>query len=237
MRITLIHPSRQRPEKSFRTISDWINKAGTDVHEVIISLDRDDPRLNDYYKAYHQDDKIIILEQRNRSAIDAVNNAATIATGEVFIVVSDDFECPQNWAVLLSKILKGKRDFVLKVYDGIQNYIATLPILDTVYYQRFGYIYNPIYLHLFSDMELTHVADLTRRLIIRNDITFRHAHHSVTKHGIDEVTRRAEATQTEGCRIYLKRCREKFGLSQTTDIRRLSPEGATHLQWLEKHGI
>lgn len=236
MRFTILHPSRSRPEKSFRCISDWINKAGLPVHEVIVSLDRDDPRLGDYYRLYKQDDKILILEQPNRSAVDAVNKAATVATGDVFIVVSDDFECPQNWAVLLTKVLKGKRDFVLKVFDGVQNYIVTLPILDTVYYKRFGYIYNSCYLHMFSDTEFTHVADVLRRLIIRNDITFKHNHYSVTKEKRDEVTVRADNTFNPGREIYLERVRNRFGLGNV-DVMRLSPEGAAHLQWLKKYGF
>lgn len=238
---SILHPSRGRPEKSFATISNWRHQAGQDV-EVIVSLDDDDPRLEDYYKIYARFDGLLpLLVQKNRSAVDAVNKAATIATGNIFVVVSDDFECPRNWANRIYEVTKGRRDFVLKTYDGVQQYIVTLPILDRAYYNRFGYIYNPIYTHMFCDTEFTHIADIKRRLVIRNDITFLHKHHSTltpaARGKLDETTRRAEATFNEGKEVYLSRCREKFGMPRNTDIFTLQPEGLSHIQWLKKHGI
>lgn len=232
---TLVHPTRSRPKKSFDTISKWMAFAGQEV-EVIISLDEDDPKLNEYYSAYHASPATILV-QKNRSAIDAVNKAASVASGNIMIVVSDDFDCPKDWGSRLFLALRGRRDFVLKTYDGVQDYIVTLPILDQVYYKRYGYVYHPDYQHLFCDTEFTHVADVNRRLIVRNDITFLHRHHTVTKEKHDEVTKRAEATGRQGEKLYLQRCREKFGMPKNTDIMALCPEGLTHLQWLKKHGF
>lgn len=238
MTFSIIHPSRSRPEKSINCITKWKQLAGQDV-EVIVSLDDDDPKLVEYLNVYgkNPDDSITVLIQKNRSAIDAVNKAASVATGNIFVVVSDDFDCPRNWANRIQEITRARRDFVLKTYDGVQNYIVTLPILDRVYYNRFGYIYNPIYTHMFCDTEFTHVSDILRRLIIRNDITFQHRHYSVTKERTDETTRRADATFNAGKEVYLSRCRQKFGMNKNTDLYTLQPEGISHIQWLKKHGI
>lgn len=237
MKISIIHPSRSRPHKSLQTVSDWILRAGKEV-EVIISIDVDDPHKQEYLDLYQARFPVYIGE--NRSAVDAINAGAKGATGDVFIVVSDDFACPNNWALILEKFLRNKRDFVFKTNDGVQNYIVTLPILDRSYYNRFGYIYNPAYQHCFCDTELTHVADILKRLVIRNDILFRHNHYSVLQPSLrgkkDETTLRADATWDHGKRLYLQRVREKFGLGNV-DVMALSGEGQTHKEWLKKHGL
>lgn len=238
MRISIIHPSRSRVAKSWQTVNDWVNRAGCEV-EVIVSIDVDDPQKQEYLDTYQS--RFQILIEYNRSAVDAINKAATWATGDVFVVVSDDFHCPQNWALILQKHLKNRKDFLFKVNDGVQNYIVTLPILDRKYYERFGYIYYPGFQHMFADTELTHVADVLKRLVIRNDILFRHNHYSVLQPSLrgkkDEVTLRADATWDDGKRLYLQRVREKFGLGKDVDVMSLSGEGQTHREWLKKHGI
>lgn len=237
MKFSILHPSRSRPQKSWQVISEWVLRAACGV-ETIISIDSDDPCKDEYLKIY---DGWNVIVNQNRSAVDAINKAAAIATGDVFIVVSDDFACPRNWALVLEKHLKLRHDFLFKVNDGTQNYIVTLPIMDRAYYNRFGYIYYPSYGHMFADTELTHVADVLKRLIIRNDIVFRHHHYSVlsptTRGRKDEVTQRADATWDEGKRLYLKRVRERFGFGSDIDVMSLCSEGRVHMEWLKRAGI
>lgn len=234
MKISILHPSRSRPAKSWQTINDWVNRAGCEV-EVIVSLDIDDETLPEYKRLYGDRFKVIV--NTNRSAVDAMNQAAQHSTGDLLVGVSDDFTCPRNWALILEKHCKLWHDFVLKVNDGTQLYIVTLPIMDRTYYNRFGYIYHPDYLHMFCDTELTHVADVLRRLIIKNDLLFRHNHYSVMREQKDAVAKRADATWNEGKRIYLEHVKNKFGLPRTTDVTSLAPEGQAHRVWMHKHGI
>lgn len=231
MKISLLHPSRSRPAKSWQTVNDWVNRAGCEI-EVIVSLDTDDPTLPEYEKLYGQRFKVIV--NKNRSAVDAMNQAAQHSTGDLIVAGSDDFACPRNWALILQKHCKNWKDFVLKVNDGVQEYIVTLPIMDRTYYNRFGYIYHPDYLHMFCDTEITHVADVLRRLQFRNDILFRHNHK---KEGDDALYRRNDATWNEGKRVYLAHVANKFGMPRTTNITALAPEGQGHKIWLQKHNI
>lgn len=231
MKVSLLHPSRSRPEQSWQAVNDWVNRAGCDI-EVIVSLDTDDPRLREYENIYG--DKFKVIVNKNRSAVDAMNQAAQHCTGDLIVAGSDDFACPRNWALILDKHCKNWKDFVLKVNDGVQQYIVTLPIMDRTYYNRFGYVYHPDYLHMFCDTEITHVADLLRRLRFRNDILFRHNHK---KNGDDALYRRNDATWNDGKRTYLEHLKNKFNLPAGTDVTALSPEGQTHRVWLQKHGI
>lgn len=218
-------------------MSDWILRAGQSV-EVIVSIDTDDPNRTEYHDLYNKAGfDVKIIENANRSAVDAVNAAAKVSTGDILVVVSDDFACPQLWALILEKHLKNSKNFLFKASDGNQKYIVTLPIMDRAYYNRFGYIYHPDYLHMFCDTELTHVADCLRKLIIRNDILFKHNHYSVIRKKRDDVSVRADATWEDGKRVYLKHCREKFGLGKDVDIMNLTAEGHQHKMWLKQNGI
>ena len=213
MTFSLIHPSRGRPQKSFNTIQTWIKNAGTDDFEIILSLDNDDTTLGQYQELYNNLAHPFTLQVAdNKSAIEAINRAARIAQGRIFIVVSDDTGVPPAWAVKLLAYTKGKTDFVMKVRDGIQPQLITMAILDRVYYQRFGYIYNPEYKHAWADREFTEVARKLKRVIEKN-IMFRHNHYSITKHKIrDEQYARTDATFNEGRVIFNRRKKINFGL-------------------------
>ena len=206
--ISIIHPSRSRPEKSWKTCQEWMSKAHCDV-ELIISLDSDDPRLKEY--KFPAD---IVIVNHNRSAVDAINNAAKIANGDILIVVSDDTECFYGWGKAIEKLTVGKTDWVIKTQDGIQPWLITMPIMDRIYYDRFGYIYHPDYTHCFCDTELTLVADLLQRKIESN-YSFPHAHHSIGRAEKDYVSERADSTFESGKKVFIGRRSNLFGINET----------------------
>lgn len=207
MKISLIHPSRGRPEKALKTAKKWMINAGDVDIEYILSIDSDDPQ-RELYEKYFADFETII--NPNRSAIDAINNAAKISNGDILIVLSDDFDCPVNWGAQIVEAVKGKSDWIMKTPDGIQKWIITMPIMDRAYYNRFGYIYYPEYLHMFCDTEITCVADLTGRKIESN-IAFKHNHYSVG--GVkDSISERADRTWAQGEKLFIQRYKQNFGL-------------------------
>lgn len=211
MKISILHPSRGRPQKAFETTKKWIENAGCEI-EYILSLDWTDHELFVYKELYFEiQSNGQVITNHNRSAIDAINNAAKIATGDILIVLSDDFDCPKDWGKQIIEATQGKTDWILKTPDGIQRWIITMPIMDRVYYNRFGYIYFPEYLHMFCDTELSCVADLTGRKIEAN-IPFVHNHYSIGKSQKDEVSERADKTWDQGEKLFLQRYKENFGL-------------------------
>lgn len=205
--ISILHPSRSRPEKAFNTSRNWLANAGCDV-EYILSVDTDDPSLQEYKKVFNYSR---IIEGHNRSAIDAINGAAAVSQGQILIVLSDDFDCPPLWGKQILDSVQGKTDWIMKTPDGIQKWIITMPIMDRTYYERFGYIYYPEYLHMFCDTEITCVADLTGRKI-EAAIGFRHDHYSVGGAAKDSVSDRADRTWAQGEKLFLDRYRKNFDL-------------------------
>ena len=224
--ISLLHPTRNRPDKSRDTTNKWISHANTAI-ELIVSVDEDDPQL-EKYKEYYSGVRLLV--RKNRSAIDAINAAAEASSGSILVVVSDDSDCPRNWGNKIIDATANKKDWIMKVNDGIQRWVITMPIMDRIYYNRFGYIYYPDYLHMFCDTEVSHVADLLKRRITRDDFSFPHRHYSVTRTGKDTTSQKADSTWEQGKQLYLRRAKESFGL-KGVDIMNVSDNA--HLRWLK----
>lgn len=204
--LSIIHPSR-RPNEAIQTINRWVDRAKCKgCIEYILSIDSNDPN-----KEAYKHPSVKIVENDNRSAIDAINNAAKICRGSILIVVSDDFDCPKYWDALLRESLNGKSDFIVKTQDGIQKTLITLPIMDRVYYERFGYVYHPDYKHMFCDQEMTAVGHLLGK-VITLDLTFPHNHYTIGKSPKDDINRRNDMTWNQGSYVFAQRLRNNFGI-------------------------
>lgn len=204
--ISIIHPSRGRPKQSFENMKLWIQRADSSDIEIILSLDEDDPDLPDYHNFYEHlygAPPLTKLILPNKSSVEAINNAAKIAKGNIFIVVADDQRCPINWYRRIIKYTEGHSDFVLKVKDGFQDRIITMPILDRVYFNRDGYIYHPRFQHLFCDTYFTDVAFKRKRVISKN-ITFPHLQYSILKTEPDATYKKNNQTYESGKKTYLE---------------------------------
>lgn len=190
--ISILHPSRGRAKQSFNTISKWLHLASTEI-ELIVSIDLDDPQLEDYIRIY-----VNPTISPTSSAVGAINRAAEIAKGDILFVVSDDTDCFPDWDTALLKEVEGKTDWILKTQDGIQAWIITNPILDRAYYNRTGYIYDPDFKHMFCDTWLTVQADISGRKITSN-LMFRHLNDTIK----DAVRERSDATWQQGERTFI----------------------------------
>ena len=202
MTISLIHPSRHRIKQALATREKWLLRADGPV-EYIFSFDSDDDTIPAYIDG---------LRLPNKTAIEAINNAAKIATGDLFIVVSDDFsDPPEHWDSLLLEEIGGEEDFVVKTQDGIQKTLITLPILDRKYYNRFGYIYHPDFDHMASDVEFTAVAHMLGR-VINSDLMFEHLHYTTGKTPKDAINDKNDLTYQHGEEILTRHRLNNFGI-------------------------
>ncbi len=232
MSISIIHPSRSRPQKAYDTMIHWVNNASKPTAiEYILSLDMTDPHLEEYQRLFEHD--CITTISDNKNLVQATNNAAKLTSGEIIVLVSDDFECFKDWDLVLIGAFALNHCCVLKTFDGVQKWIVTLPIMDRAYYLEQGYFYHPDFQHLFCDTDMTHKADIEGKLLMRNDILFKHAHYSTGACEKDQVSIKADSTWAQGEAVYLKRVKDKFGLSGV-DVFDLDEEGAPHRNWLKQ---
>lgn len=225
--ISIIHPSRSRPEQALVTANRWLTNLSKKYSwEYIISVDASDPKLPEYEELFHA---TLLHVADNKNLVQAANIAAQKSTGEIIILISDDFCCYPNWDIDIARAMKDKSG-VLKTFDGTQKWICTLPVMSRDYYEEQGYFYDPGIHHMFSDTLMTHKAELEGKLHFRLDLVFKHNHYSINGNKKDAVTIKADSTWNQGENVYLTRCRE--WKSKGVDI--FNIEGREHVAWLKK---
>jgi len=233
MKISVIHPSRNRPERANKVFQAMIKTADKPNNlQYIISIDNDETYKEKYQNICSDILNPITLISDNRYCVGAINNGAKASDGEILMVVSDDFdEWNQGWDTQIRNAMRGYNCVMLKTNDGSQGWIATMPIMDRALYNKLGYIYNPEYLHMFVDTDLSSICDLMDCTIYRLDILFKHNHYTQLKNK-DEVNERNDATWNQGEAIYLRRWKENFGLHPSEIKGRIRDE--KHKNWVKR---
>ena len=183
MKISLVHPSKGRPEMAINTMKNWVNKSINPQNiEYIFSLDLDDDRLLDYSEQL----KYVAIPYQttvndNSCLVEAANIGVKQCKGDLIILVSDDFDCPVEWDIDLIRLLPrdASKPKAILVDDGIclTGDILSLPIINRAMYERLGYIYHPDFFSLFADNALLEVAKKLNGLIDARHLLFQHKHY------------------------------------------------------------
>lgn len=217
--VSLIHPSRGRPAKSYGNSLRWLHSAGCDV-QLILSIDLDDPFYEKYIYEYRElirqenaleDDTLFaIISGHNKSVVDATNAAAgSVADGDILVYLSDDFAAPENWGQLIIKEFEGVTEpRLIKVDDCLQPFhvkVLTIPIMNRALYEKLGYFWHPDYKSMFVDEDLYHTAQKLGALKMCPHLKFPHEHVSVGKAENDETYRRSAANWEQGKAVFAKR--------------------------------
>lgn len=201
MKISLIHPSRGRPEKAKSTFHYWMDNAVNPENiEHILSLDFSDKKNGEYERF----DKLTI--DHNDCVVEATNSAAKIATGDILIYLSDDFKCPENWdEKILNRFSTIENPLLIKVDDCLQPFnkdVLTIPIMNRILYKRLGYFFHPGYKSMFCDQQLYWICKKNHWLIQCEDLKFPHEHYSIGKSNIDDTYKRSNLNWEQGKELY-----------------------------------
>jgi len=207
--ISLLHPSRSRPQKSFETTSDWVSRAGVET-ELIVSVDRDDPYLRDYSVLY--EGKILVND--NKFVVQAANHAAKVAKFDVMVYLSDDFKCFDNWGVEVMKHFEGiEKPLLIKVDDKLQAFnkdVLTIPIMNRALYNELGYFFHPSYNSMFCDQDLYWTAQNMRAIKLCPELVFEHHHYVNGKAPKDQTYDRSTSNWNQGKHLYAERKLKNF---------------------------
>jgi hypothetical protein len=212
--ISILHPSRWRPEMALKAWNEWMQNANNpDQIEYILSLDTSDSTQNEYFRLFEYTDVQIIINH-NRSIVDAVNQAAKVATKDIFVVVSDDFGCPLDWDMDVVGYCADENPVLLHVNDTIQTDVCTLPIMNRKFYDRFGWVYHPHYYSMFADNDLTECAKKIGAYVSDFSLTFEHRHYVNGKNKRDKTYDRENSKQAWdiGKRVFQQRKLRQFEL-------------------------
>lgn len=209
--ISLIHPSRGRPKKSFRNSREWIEKAGCEV-ELIVSLDISDSESMKYRSFYKN--TCTIIENNNTSVVEAANHAAKAAKYDILLYLSDDFKCFDNWGLSVLKEFEGEdRPLLLKADDCLQEFnarVLTIPIMNRKLYERLGYFFHPDYKSMWVDCDLFETVRRLRAMKMCPHLKFEHQHVCVGKAPNDETYKRSSANWDQGKAVFRERQTKKF---------------------------
>jgi glycosyltransferase involved in cell wall biosynthesis len=204
MKISLLHPSRGRPEKSFNNSKEWIEKAGCNV-ELIVSVDSSDNLVSEYLYKY---DTCVVV-RHNSSVVEATNHAAKVATGDILLYLSDDFKCFDNWGLAVLKEFEGEsRPLLLKVDDCLQKFtvpVLTIPIMNRQLYERLGYFWHPEYKSMHVDVDLFYTCQKIGAIKNCEYLKFPHEHPANGKSPDDDTYRRSAANWNQGLEVFNRR--------------------------------
>lgn len=202
--ITLLHPSRGRPNKAYQTANEWLDSAGCHC-QYLLSIDSSDPEAAEYDILF-ADYPVFIKD--NKSVVEATNVVAKVATGDILVYLSDDFKCPDNWGLAVQKEFGGVSEpLLLKVDDCLQGFnvpVLTIPIMNRKLYERLGYFWHPEYKSMFVDEHLYWVARKLGALKMCPHLKFPHEHPANGKAPDDETYRRSAANWEQGKAVFAK---------------------------------
>jgi len=210
--ITIIHPSRWRPQMALKAWNQWMTAANSPKQiQYILSLDTSDSTQNEYARLF-EGTNVQIIFNNNRSIVDAVNVAVSFAKYHIFVVVSDDFGCPDDWDMDIAGYCHCDEPVLLHVNDTIQTDVCTLPILNRAYYDKFGYIYHPHYYSMFADNDLTECAKRIGAYVSDFGLIFEHNHYVNGKNKRDKTYDRENSKQAWdiGKRVFARRKQLNF---------------------------
>lgn len=212
MRFSLLHPSRKRIEMAEGAVREWLaNRSGEHEVEYILSVDSDDDVEG--YRRMADRMGVRLVANPNRSMVAASNSAAAESSGDLLIVVSDDFGCPPDWDLELARVVGDRRDVAVLVHDGGPARITTLPIVGRELYRQWGFVLHPGYRSMFSDDDLTEHARLIGRLVDARHLVFQHRHVSAGLSPLDETYQHENSDDAwwTGRRLLQRRRVMRFG--------------------------
>jgi len=225
MKISIVHPSRNRVKMATEAVQEW-KHAGV---EYILSVDYSDTAENYIgYQELAKKNKLKLAINHNKNCVDAVNAGAEQTSGDWIVVVSDDFNCPENWVERLRQVVgfESKEPRIIWVNDGISDNIVSLPIMNRKAYETLGYIYYPKYSSMYADTDLFAMAKSYGWLIDARHLLFEHNHFTNGKRESDEAYLRQNqsAFWAIGKALFDRRVKSNFDAVDLTEAERLTFE-------------
>lgn len=163
LRILFKYPSRGRVERFFNSLDSLYNNlADGENFRVAITIDDDDAEMSNVKvieRITSNYPNNIIIGGKSDNKIHAINRDLP-DYGDIIVVWSDDMVAIfYGIDMVIRSCFKEGLDILAHIPDQDEkDKIPVLYIAGRPFYNRFGYIYNPIYKSLFPDTELMAIA-------------------------------------------------------------------------------
>jgi len=206
--------SRSRPAKMYNAYKSVVDNAELQW-VMILSVDADDAvTLNsDEFNQMQWDKRVSIHVGTSKNKIDAINRDVPKQGWDILVNLSDDQVFTRKG---FDKVIAAHcgRDTFLHLPDGYVNErLATMSIMGTDYYNRFGYIYHPDYVSLWCDNEAMEVAQELGCYKYVNERIFTHEHPAWTGEKPDAQLVHTQKFYRQDERTYRKRKSLGFPIS------------------------
>ena len=166
-KILFKYPSRGRPENFFSGLDSIVNNLfNVDDYHISCTLDFDDHLMNhpDVVTRIEEYENTSIGWGTSESKIHAVNRSMPDIDWDIIVCMSDDMRLLMYGfdVVIRQQFEDGNFDKLIHLPDrDAGKALAVMYIAGRTFYDRVGYIYNPIYKSLFCDNE---IMDIAKRL-------------------------------------------------------------------------
>jgi len=190
--ILIKFPTRNRPQKFMDALRKYIGMADDTTNmKFMITLDRDDTSY-DLHDITSEFPSLIISIGESKNKVDAINRDMNRAPPfDIVLLASDDMiPIMQGYDTIIRtkmKELYPDTDGILWFNDGYQKRTNTLIVMGKKYFDRFGFLYDPVYKSFFCDNEFTEVAEKLGKQTFIDQTIIKHEHPANTGVETDEL--------------------------------------------------
>ena len=165
MKIAIKFPSRSRPNKFFNRLDEIERHIGPVDYRVIATLDEDDASMNNasIIERMQSYKNLEWVFGPSSTKIGACNRDVEKLEGsDIVLLQSDDMVWRREFGPTIVEAFKQfypDTDGVVHIPDQVaKEKLITYNIMGKKYLDRFGYLYYPGYVSVYSDNEFTQVA-------------------------------------------------------------------------------
>lgn len=215
MKILINFASRSRPDK-FHACMKNLRQCFTD-YQVALKVDRNDPSLREYLSKPYPE--ILLYIGHSTSKVHAINRDIPTYDWDIIVNTSDDIIWRPGAGLLINQHYE--QDIFLHFPEPYaesqalkrqRESISVCSIMDRIYFNRFGYIYNPLFKSLWADNEATEVAKKLGCYKFVDTVICDHLHPAAGKARKDDQYRYTESFGASDKRTFIKRQADNFGL-------------------------
>lgn len=219
MKLLIKFPTRGRSNKFLNVLKKYYDFLDDKTTPIIVTCDNNDPDMNQPHvkEVVSQYDNVKLCFGDSKSKIDAVNYDLEGVDFDIILLASDDMTPIVKGydAIIREKMVKHypDTDGILWFNDGYQGRkLNTLCILGKKYYDRFGYIYNPQYISVWSDNEFMDVGNILGKQTYFDEVIIKHEHPDWGFGGRDEIHSLNSKHERHDRELYNKRKMNNFGV-------------------------
>lgn len=212
-------PTRGRPVRFQRQLEAYMRtRRSTGRVQFLITIDEDDETMNtpgaiEWLSGFPD---VTVGVGLSGSKVAAINRDMHLAPSDWthLLLASDDMAPQAGWdATIMSDFARFEPDRVLWYFDGHATELNTIVCCDRAYYERFGFIYDPVYKSLWCDNEFQEVAEKLGRQVKLSTMILRHDHPLHGTVPTDATYDANEVAAPEDLRTYCHRREYPYHLS------------------------